>query len=216
MNQNVVRGFTLSFVAVTFALLAVGSFASYALYERIDEKNRAELLKNAALMARTLPVEDVVELSGDISDMEAPEYTRIKSVLQDGLTVDNDVRFAYIMGQNDKQELFFYADSEQAGSTDESKPGDIYYEATLGMKNVFAEGKGVAEGPDRDRWGVWISAYWPIKDADGNVVALLGMDIPANDFIFDIVVYSLFPILVALLIILLLYIIHRNEPTTSY
>ena len=216
MNKQNTRGFVLSFVAVTFALLAIGGFASYALYERIDDKNRAELLKNTALMARTLPLSEIQMLSGEPMDVDSPEYKRVKVALQEGLAVDGDIRFTYLMGQNEKDELFFFADSEEVGSADESKPGDVYYEATEGMKNIFVSGKGIAEGPDRDRWGVWISAYWPIKNVDGNVVALLGMDIPANDFIFDIVVYSLFPILVALLIILLLYIIHRNEPKTSY
>lgn len=62
-----------------------------------------------------------------------------------------------------------------------SPPGQLYDEATDGLKKVFLNRKGDVEGPFGDRWGEFISAYYPILDGKGeNVVAVLGVDVTSD------------------------------------
>jgi|JI8StandDraft_1071087.scaffolds.fasta_scaffold11965_5 hypothetical protein len=216
MEKNNIGWPNSSFFGASIALLLVGGFLSYMLYTKIDEKNRQSLVKNAAMMSRTIDKESLFALKGVAGEQDTDAYKVVKGSLQEGLRIDNDIRFTYLMTKNDRDELVFMADSEEVGADLESLPGDVYYEATKAMKGVFETGKGLAEGPDRDRWGVWVSSYYPVKDVDGKVIAILGVDIPANNYIFDIIVYSLFPMLVAFLIIAMLFIIHLNTPRVEY
>ena len=213
---HTLKGSIVSFLVVAVALLFFGGLASWMLYNRIDTSNRKDFVLNVTLFAKTLSAEDVSALTGSLGDSTSEHYLRIKKGLSDGLLVDQNIRFTYLMGRNETGELFFYADSEPSGSPEESLPGDVYVEATPAMNKLFDTAQGVAEGPDRDRWGVWISAYAPVVSADGKVLALVGMDVPADNYIFDIVVYSLFPILVAILIILVLYVVRRTQGKRDY
>jgi len=73
------------------------------------------------------------------------------------------------------------------------------------MYALFRDGESRTEGPDRDRWGLWISGYAPVRDADGRVIALLGIDLPANRFIGDALAYASLPLLASLALLALLW-----------
>jgi hypothetical protein len=43
--------------------------------------------------------------------------------------------------------------------------------------------------PTTDRWGVWMSAYAPVRDADGRVIGVLGIDHPADAWVANLLVH---------------------------
>ena len=124
-------------------------------------------------------------------------------------SVNPDARFLYLIGKNPAGELFFYADSESAESPDYSPPGQVYYEATPGMRSVFDDSVRRTEGPDQDRWGIWISGYAPVLDEAGGVIALLGMDLPAQSYIRDAIAYALLPFLLSVLVASGIFVLER-------
>lgn len=192
------------FMSLVLAILLGGALSSLYVYVSVDRAGREHILDRANTVATSIPLEHFTALSGTLADLEHPSYQKLKDLLSSVQKVNRDVRFLYLLGKNQNGELFFYVDSEHPDSEDYSPPGEVYFEATPAMYAFFADGKNVVEGPDQDRWGFWISGYAPLQDSDGRVLALVGIDLPAEQFIVDVLIYSALPLLVALLLITLL------------
>lgn len=189
-------------LASIVVLLLAGIGASFFVFTKVDQSGRAHILERTATIAVTVSPEVLRELSGTEADLGTPQYESLKALLEQMRSVNHDARFIYVIGKQADEQLFFYADSEPALSEDYSPPGQLYYEASTGMYEIFADAEARTEGPDRDRWGVWISGYTPIVDETGNVVAMLGMDLPATRYLTDLFIYSLLPFLVSVLLVL--------------
>jgi signal transduction histidine kinase len=174
-------------------------------YNKIDTAQRAHILDRAETVAKAIPIAEIKNLSGTPDDIYKPSYNSLKKILSDVKGVNSDIRFIYLMGQNASGTLFFYVDSEAASSPDYSPPGQLYQEATPPMYQTIKDGLSRSEGPSRDRWGVWISGYTSVVDENGRVVALLGMDTPAQEYILNTLAYAVIPILVSLIILIIIY-----------
>lgn len=193
----------LAYAFTAVAIVAIGIAASIFVYIQMDQSLRGHIMDRALTVAESLSIADISALAGDARDLESESYARLKSLLTRIREVNDDTRFVYLVDTRPNDTLLFLVDSEPADSPDYSPPGQEYTEATPAMHELFRTGQVVTEGPNRDRWGVWISAYAPVVDADGTVIALLGIDLPAYQYMLDIAAYSLLPLLIALLLLVL-------------
>jgi hypothetical protein len=64
------------------------------------------------------------------------------------------------------------------------------------MRALFEDGREGLEGPDRDRWGTWISVYVPVQDTEGET-ALFGMDVSAYQYYLKLFLFASIPLLAA-------------------
>jgi PAS domain S-box-containing protein len=81
--------------------------------------------------------------------------------------------------------VIFLADSEPAGSPDISLPGDDYPEAVAspGLQSILKNGLPATEGPIKDAFGTWVTGYALVsRDANGNVQEVLGVDMAASNW----------------------------------
>jgi signal transduction histidine kinase len=109
------------------------------------------------------------------------------------------------LGRNPNELAFFYVDSENEHSPDYSPPGQVYGEASTQLLSAFTEESPFVEGPIRDSYGNWVSALAPVVDeSSGKVVAILGVDMPAKSYYMRIATYSMIPILLSALPLLVL------------
>jgi len=83
----------------------------------------------------------------------------------------------------------FIADSDYEAMPDEdaNPPGNLFglssSEATgihTLVEPIFTQQPAVAEAFDTDKWGTYLSSAIPIKDSDGSVIAVLGLDLNAS------------------------------------
>lgn len=181
-------------------IVLAGVAASLYTFHLIDRSGREEILRRATTLAVAVPRAELSQLSGSPADEAAPAYAALKSFFAQVREADGEARFLYLMGRDADGGLFFYVDSEPAGSADESPPGQAYDEATPAMRALFSDAVPRTEGPDRDRWGLWISGYAPVQDAEGRTVAMLGIDLPAERYLRDALAYALLPLLLASLL----------------
>jgi signal transduction histidine kinase len=94
--------------------------------------------------------------------------------------------------------VFFYADSENPADSGYSPPGDPYPDASPRLQDAFQSYLPFTEGPMRDKWGAWVSALAPVVDPKTNkVVAVAGIDIPAQNYYWGIATIALVPLLLA-------------------
>lgn len=193
----------ISFVCAGLVILAGIFFAVY-LSESKDSENRSELLTRVETIARLTDSNSVAGLSGTSADLSSSGYQTLKQSLIDLHSINTDVRFIYYMRANDTK-LFFLVDSEHPDSKDYSPPGQIYDQTTPLEFANYQNGVSYTEGPYKDAWGTWVSAYAPVKTADGTMVATLGMDVSAalwHSEIFSIWVSTM---IIALLLALMFF-----------
>jgi PAS domain S-box-containing protein len=205
-------------VLVIVAILVAGSEFVWLMAHRADKQMRSTLLVQAQRVKQSVNTQALKMLSGSSNDLEKTEYQQIKGQLIHARENNSKSRFIYLLGHKtaeggaaDKTDDFFiYADSENLGSAAYSPPGDVYEEISDDMAQVFKTRVATVTGPNRDRWGIWVSALVPITDpATGELIALLGMDIDARTWNRDLLARTVLPIslLLALLIILVAKII---------
>jgi len=160
-------------------------------------------------------------LKGAIKSLESSpdiihelSYKDVKAALEELVNINKDVRFAYILGKADDN-LYFIVDGENVNSKDYSPPGQVYPEAKKEHFQLFEDGKPAVIGPQTDRWGTWVSALIPIEYTEtGEVIAVLGMDYPANtwnDFaIHQTLLAGIIVFAVSLLLLVFYGVINKN------
>ena len=188
-----------------FVVILAGAFLTWWTIYNSDKRMREELMRSARKISQVLDFERVKNLSGTEADLASIEYIKLKEQLIAVRTAFPQCRFIYIMGRKDSGEVFFYLDSEPAGSEDESPAGQIYEEITKEDLRVFETGKELVTGPSTDRWGTWISSLIPIKEiGTDKLVAVLGMDVDSRQWKRKLIHEGLPSIAVTLIIILII------------
>ena len=108
------------------------------------------------------------------------------------LSFNQAISDVYTMRVNDDGELAFLVDSETDYNGDglyegdrESRTeiGEVYADAPPEMWATLNGQTTFDEAPFSDRWGTWVSAYTPVFGPDGTVDAILGVDFPAADWV---------------------------------
>ena len=159
---------------------------------------RDNLLSRVHILGAAIDVDDLKALAGQESDKVKPQYIHLKNQLSRIVRADSRLRFAYFMGKRDGK-VIFLVNNELEGSKEYSSPGQIYEEASLGLRSLFERGDGLVVGPLTDRWGTWVSALIPIKDEDANkTIAVMGLDVDASVWTKDIAIYRSFAIAVSI------------------
>jgi PAS domain-containing protein len=181
-------------IALMSVILATGMLFAWWTAHRADREMRFDLIQQARLAAQTLNIERVKALSGTEADLDSPEYLHLKKQLAAVRSIYSQSRFVYLMGRKADGTVFFYVDGEPAGSEDESPAGQIYDESTVDLLRVFDTQTAAVEGPVTDVWGTWVSALVPLTDPQsGELVALLGMDIDARTWRWDVAAKAALP-----------------------
>ena len=184
-----------------------------------DSSMRSELLQQTMMVASAINIEHVSSIKGDPSDIENPDYRRLKEQLANIESSDEKIRFVYLMNQNSEGKIIFLVDNESPDSEDYSAPGDIYSDPSPELIELFNSGENLVEGPIEDEWGTWISALVPISDSQGeDIIAVFGMDIDAGTWRQNVIVKTLFPVgmtVSSFLLLALLIILWRNRNIIS-
>ncbi len=175
-----------------------GAIETWLTVLRTDREMREDLLHEATMLGQTIYPGSIKMLSGSVADLQSPVYQRLKAQL--GVVRQNipKCRFLYLMGRNAEGKVFFFVDSEPAGSKDYSPPGQIYEEASAENQRVFDTRTPFVEGPIPDRWGVWVSSFVPVTAPTGELVAVLGIDVDARTWRGDLCRAALPPIALTL------------------
>lgn len=166
-----------------FVLALIGGWFFSSFVARVGEGlERARLQSLANTTAASFPPEAIARLQGRPGDLETATFKSVHAQLRRVFKANPDSRLVYLMGLREGK-LIFLADAQVPGARDYSAPGDVYVEDVAGMHAVFSTGQPRIEGPYADRWGEWVTGLAPIKDPrNGNVLAVLGIDIKADDW----------------------------------
>lgn len=170
-----------------------------------DRLERERILALARTAAATLESTHIAALSGTSRDIGLPELEAVRAELRRVRDANPDFRFVYLMRQlaNASEDLVFLADAEAPESPDYSAPGDVYDGPSEAIRAVWRSGTPDVEPPSRDRWGYWVTGLAPVRGEDGRVLAVLGMDMRADDWIATQARFRNFALTICALVLLL-------------
>lgn len=130
----------------------------------------------AAAMAQTVVNGD--DLAGMGEDFEnTDEYQRILADLRQVKNICG-IAFLYTLHTDDNSSLYYGIDTDE--SAGQRHPGDVYENRYAEFADVFAGQEYVQDYIQETIDGTLISAYLPIWDSAGKVVAVLGCDYDAS------------------------------------
>lgn len=178
-------------MGLMICILLAGSVGTWWLVVRAEREMIGDLLGRTRLAAKALNLTKIKSLTGTEADVGSTQYQQLKEQFKAIRTTDPNCRYVYLMGRKADGSVFFFVDSEPENSRDYLPPGDVYEEVSEGDLRVFETGIASVFGPVTDRWGTWISSLVPVTDPEtGKIVALMGMDIDARDWRWNVAARS--------------------------
>lgn len=168
------------FLAGIIFSVFIGAIYSYFSVQNYALQAKAEAIGLAESAASFIEPYQVEALNADISDVDSSAYKAMKRGITEFKKHNPEIDYAYLFRLKDGK-LYFMVDSEAPEAEGYSPPGQQYYEATEQDVLPFSTGEAILTEPLSDRWGTWVSALVPIKDPQtGAVIALFGVDYPAE------------------------------------
>ena len=168
---------------LTALILIIGVLCAWFLTVRADREMREDLLARTQLVAEAVNLKRIQALTGSEADLESPEYLRLKEQFAAIRAADPQCRVVYLIGRKADGTVFIFVDSEPLDTEDYVPPGLNYEEVTADELRVFDTAFPLAMGPYDNRWGTWIAAQVPLTDPQtGTVLAVLGMNIDAREW----------------------------------
>ncbi len=174
-------------LAAWTGILLAGGVAGWFARDARRERLLGELIGDARRSAVAFDATETRQLAGARSDVGTPTYAAVKARLHSLRAIDPRVRFVYLFRLvPETGDVVFLADSASPGEKDESLPGDIYTQARTspGLQEILRTGRPATEGPLRDDFGTWVTAYAQVDDRAGakpgtRVKEVLGVEIDA-------------------------------------
>ncbi len=196
--------------------------AGWFLVERAEQQCRSEherrLMSISRGMAAVMNAREVMELKGNKDDLEAPSYLDLKRQCQRICEADAFIRYVYLLAVREGKVVFLLDSEPGRFSTESDKalaaPGEVYESPPAEIMGVFHTRVPVVSKLYSDAWGMFVSGYAPILDAAGNVVALLGIDEPGEQWLSDIAFARMLRLFLTgggLLLLLLFTVLWRRE-----
>ena len=179
-------------------LFFIGALTIGWLVQRADSQMREDLLRQTRVASMAVSLDRIKLLTGTEDDLKLPAYLSIKKQLDAIRRSNPKCRFAYLMGRKPAvlstntvnqtgRQVFFFADSEPAGSEDESTAGQIYEDVPVEFLKVFATKRSLTAGPVQDKWGSWITSLVPLVDPQSSqLIAIMAMDIDSREWKLDV------------------------------
>lgn len=207
-NHLILIVFLIVLVATLFSIFKVNKF--------ILNNQKEELLTQAKQASLFVSHLDIVSFERNQKDLEKQNYQNILDKLINFREANSKIRFLYILGYDETLgKQFFYLDTESPSSKDYSSPGSIFEDTRpIDIEN-FKKGEDYIDGPYQDSWGTWYSAYSPIKNNQGETVALTGVDVSSSlwrtQIIFSTTIISLIALLIFGILIYFIFSIYRKQ-----
>lgn len=175
-RSNIVTGVILAAAVFT---CANGAWLTHWLGQQAYQERASTLLSALHLGADNLEIARIERIRGLEDEVAGPDYAALRQTLLRVREAMPGVRFAYILGLRGGKLVFLVDSEDPANEETFSPPGEPVADYP---RNWLPELGGMAsfKGPDRDEWGVWFSGCVPVRDGGGKVVALLGIDYPAD------------------------------------
>lgn len=200
LRDHVTRNWPILSVAllVVGTLVVLGFFLFLRGSTLMEGQLKDQLKATASVAAMQFPPEIIADIAERGS--EASGYKEAVARLRTIREAIPAIRFAYIMRKTDDPlMLAFVADADGLATSAQldtnhnglveeneegSQPGDLYEMSGVpALQGPAFENPAVDEEFTYDKWGTTMSGYAPIRNSDGSAIAVLGIDMGAQEYI---------------------------------
>ncbi len=145
--------------------------------EQLMDNIRTRVRDYVALGVLSLSAQDHATIRG-ADDENSEAYVKLVSELRHIRNSCTGLRYVYTMRKNEEGKEIFVADAEE-DDNERSRPGDVYEDTSPALLKALngMETPVVEKEFFSDRWGTFLSAYAPIRTADGTFDGILCVDI---------------------------------------
>ncbi len=170
-------------------LLLVPSIAALTTYERASAYSKIQTEISAyAAMAAALTDADAIQTLTRPEQATSSTYAKIQHIYRS--IVSSNPRIAYLYAMRAKGNyIHFIIDTPPVHATETDTQAHVaqimepYPEAPPAVMRAFLSGRPQLQmDPYTDAWGTFISAYAPVKTDNGQIVALVGVDMSVEHF----------------------------------
>ncbi len=196
-------------------IILLGGTIGYKLDRYSQKIKRNDIERVAKTLSVAINYQNIEALKGDSSDIQTPEYKRLKEQLTMVLDKNSEYRFIYLMRIKEGKVIFLLDNQSTQNSiktldSSLASVGQIYEDTTTGLMNVFRDHRATVTGPEKDIWGTFYSGLAPvISPKTGELIAVLGVDVLENEWNHNRILSHGFVTLFTLLFIVALYLLLR-------
>ena len=166
--KNGTRIFIVTLLVSILPGLLLGGFSIKYMRDYMLSDSRRRLKSMAQIAASSMDGDVLESLQAD--DMGSEEYVRIQKKLQSFLA-DDDLVFVYTMRRVGNQ-VQFLVDGDKEDPCAIGEPYDAYPKIHYAFDGQITLDNEIT----RDQWGEYYSAFAPIRNSEGRVVAIAGVD----------------------------------------
>lgn len=150
---------------------------------------RSELMTIAQIAALSVDAELLKQIPYNRAGVDTVPYKRVERHLKGILLSNKGMKDIYILTRTGQEGIWqFIVDVDTPnttkGRTNAASPGDRYNAARFPQMLKGYDGPSADEHIETDEWGATLSGYAPIRDARGEAIAVMGVDIAA-DILFE-------------------------------
>lgn len=175
-------------MVLVLSLFFCAGLSNYLIYQFSLDSQLEQLRDKLAMLAQTaalmVDADELKQVPLNREGVFSLQYKSIAEKLNQIKLANPTLQYIYTLAPTEKEGIWqFIVDPNPASAKKEvtSYPGDKYIasrfpEMLEGLKSSSADKQLMV-----DEWGVTLSGYAPIRDKAGNTVAVLGVDISAED-----------------------------------
>lgn len=178
-------------LALIISMFFIGALSNFLIYRFTLDTQLEDLRGKLKIIAQTaaLMIDANTLLSVPLSKegMNSLQYQIIAQKLKAVKEANPPVRFIYTLTKTEKEGIWqFIVDPEPSLTSQRREkatafPGDRYDASRFPEMLKAFSGPSADRRPESDEWGLTLSGYAPIRNAVGQAVAVLGVDIMAPE-----------------------------------
>ena len=183
--QERIPWLAIGLMAALAGFLALSWWAGGRMAAKTEAGMRQRLLRQATEIAGSINPELAKRLAFTKADVGSPAYERLRQLMTQSATRIPKCKWVYLMAARDGR-IVFGPDNVKTTDPQYTPPGDDYQKPPAELKQAFVQRSAVVAGPYTDEWGCVVSAFIPVIDRyNGNVLAMVGVDILVDDWEFS-------------------------------
>ncbi len=173
-------------LVLVLSMFFVGAMNNFLIYKFALDSQLDALRNQLMIIAQTavlvIDADTLMRVSLNPEGVNAPQYKNIAQKLQKIKEINLPIKYIYTMTKTEEKGIWqFIVDPSPLNEEDASYPGDKYNVARFPEMLKGFDIPSADKKLEVDEWGVTLSGYAPIRDKKGKAVAMLGIDISADD-----------------------------------
>ncbi|WP_248480467.1 methyl-accepting chemotaxis protein [Tepidibacter aestuarii] len=176
LQTKICLAFLISILLIVSTLSSIIYFKSYDMLVNNVGKKASKIVEVAA---KTIDIKELKDLK-TAEDMDKPYFNKMGESLNNIRNIAG-AKYLYVMRKNENGEYVYVIESADYDSEEATEIGEIEDTYYPGFEDVMQGKMHIDNKILVDQYGALLSAYYPLKDINDNIVGFVGVDYNVAD-----------------------------------